>query len=254
MDQQLAALGLTGERLDAVTIDDIDPALLAYHGPDRPFRCAPAAIACGLSHAAAWQTMVARDYEAAIILEDDVAFAPNFRAFTQPGVLERAGADIIKLETWRKSITLGSRVSRLEATELRELTSGHLGSAAYLISRAAAERSLADPLLHRVAIDEFLFTLRGAHLLRSRVLQASPSPAVQLHKHIPTSELARSDIFPQRAVPGAPRTEKPRTRPARPPMGRHRLRRALVLLQRDPLALLAIPARVPFGGDAALSH
>ena len=253
MENQFAQLGLVAERLEAVTIAEVPQTLRDYHAGPRPLRrCSPGAIACSLSHAAAWQMMLDRGYDSAIVLEDDAILDASLVPFTVPGALARLNADIIKLETWRKTVTLGTRSFQLESVELRELTSPHLGCAAYLLSRAIAETSLASPILHKVPVDHFMFTLRGRHLLQSRVLQASPSPAVQLEKHGPASELTRSDINSNRGrarAPCAAGTSQLAHRPDRLRMLFLNARRAMALLLHDPAALFRKPVVIPFAGD-----
>jgi GR25 family glycosyltransferase involved in LPS biosynthesis len=247
MEDQLTRLGLVAERIEAVTIDQVPQPLLDYHASTPKQACSPAAVACSLSHAKVWTTMLARGDESAIILEDDAVLDPALVAFTRPGLLRKIRANVVKLETWRKPAILGSHSARVGSVEVKELTTTQLGTAAYLLDRKAAKKSLAATGLHKMPIDQTVFATNGAHILRSRVLQAVPSPVVQMHKHAPDSDLARSDITPGPHNVSGP---SPRAFGNQRRMFMLRLRRAAVLALRDPAAVFRPPVTIPFAGDA----
>jgi glycosyl transferase family 25 len=188
METALAQLGLVGERIDAVTRDRVPPEL--HTGVP------PSYVASRLSHMSAWQRLVESRAPAAIVLEDDVVFAPAFVDFIDPAVTA-LGADLIKLETYRRRVLLGATARAVgAASQVRELQSSHFGAAAYLISADAARRALAEPSLRRLHTDRFLFGRGGPHLLRRKVLQADPAPCVQLMlvKGAGRSATASSDL------------------------------------------------------------
>lgn len=124
--------------------------------------------------------MAERGLAEALILEDDALLSPDLVEFIKPGILPRLGADLVKLETYRQRVLLGTRSSKVGKVALRELASSHMGSAAYLISGDAARLAAAHPAVNDMGIDRFLFGRGGPHLLHSRILQADPSPVVQL--------------------------------------------------------------------------
>lgn len=143
MEAGLHGLGLAGERIEAVTRDAV-PRDLHTSVP-------PSYVASRLSHMSAWQRLIESGAPAAIVLEDDVVFAPSFVDFTDPAIAT-LGADLIKLETYRRRVLLGGNAQRVGSTSsVRELQSSHFGAAAYLISADAARRALADPSLARAS-------------------------------------------------------------------------------------------------------
>jgi GR25 family glycosyltransferase involved in LPS biosynthesis len=117
-----------------------------------------------------------------VVLEDDAVLTDAILPFLASDVLARHKADILKLETRGHGVLLGHAQSSEPGIELRELQSSHMGTAAYVISQSTAAASIADPLLAHMAIDRFMFGKGGRHLLSSRILQATPSPAIQLDR------------------------------------------------------------------------
>lgn len=232
MEVELAQLGLVGERIDAVTRDRVPP--------DLHTGVPPSYIASRLSHMSAWQRLVESGAPAAIVLEDDVIFAPAFVDFIDPAVTG-LGADLIKLETYRRRVLLGATARAVgAASQVRELQSSHFGAAAYLISADAARRALAEPSLSRLHTDRFLFGRGGPHLLRRKVLQADPAPCVQLMK---TKGNARTETAGSDLAASKDRTAHK--------LGAHadHFARLLKLALRDPGAITRRRRTVRFAGD-----
>lgn len=246
METQLARLGIAAERVEAVPVADVPQHLIdAQQRPGRPWRITAGDIACGLSHQLVWKAIVHRNLDCALVLEDDALLAPTLADFVRPGILERTGADIIRLETWAGRARLGTREHQIGTTTLRELASAQLGSAAYLISRQAAALSLAHPARDDMAVDRFLFRRGGFHLLRSRVLQALPAPAVQLHRSGAQTDASRSDLALGR--PGASLPPDPGLKLSVQLELDHAMRVARLVL-RNPAIIREPRAAVPFAG------
>jgi glycosyl transferase, family 25 len=238
MENELARLGLSAERVEAVTRQELSPASGAL---------VPSSYtASRLSHMRAWQLMLDRGAPAAIILEDDVVLHPSFQDFLAPDVLE-LGADLIKLETFRRTVLLGDRSHHVgEQSTVVELQSSHLGAAAYLMSAGMARRALQEPTLASLHTDRFLFGRGGPNLLRRRVFQADPAPCIQLMMlEGAASALGRGDL----AVPSPAKARY------RDPIG-YSLRvgtihlwRLLRLALRDPAAMIRRRHKVRFAGS-----
>ena len=195
MEAQFARLGVTAERVEAVSIDDVPQHLIeAQLAPGRPWRIMPGDLACGLSHQRIWTSIVERGLECALVLEDDALLAPTLIDFLSPGLLQHAAADIVRLETWASRAILGTRPVQVGTSVVRELASAQFGSAAYIIGRDAAAASLATAARDDMAVDRFLFRRGGFHLLRSRVYQAVPGAAVQLFRSGTQNMASRSDL------------------------------------------------------------
>lgn len=206
MERQFGRLGIAAERIEAVRMDEVPRELLDWHGTTHSlWRLAAGDLACGLSHQRSWSRLLDSGAPAALVLEDDVQIATPVLDFLDPGVPAQLGADLLKLETFRSPVKLGSAAARVGATELRELCSSQMGGAAYVLTRDAARRSLASPLRNQMGIDRFLFGRGGYHLLRSRVLQAIPSPCIQLDKLDAADSIGESNI----ATTRTPEPERP---------------------------------------------
>ena len=232
LEAGLAQLGLAGDRIEAITRDGVPPEL--HTGVP------PSYVASRLSHMSAWRRLLESGAPAAIVLEDDVVFAPSFADFVDPSVTA-LGADLIKLETFRRRILLGANGRAVgSASSVYELQSSHFGAAAYWISAAAARRALAEPRLAHMHTDRFLFGRGGPHLLRRTVLQADPAPCVQLMlvKGHAQSKTAQSDL----AASGDRTTHA---------LGVHadHAGRLLRLALRDPGVMLRRRRRIAFAGD-----
>lgn len=254
MEAQFARLGIAAERISAVTTADVPPHLIAHH--DDPGILWPVSVgdlACGLSHQVIWRRMVDENLPAALILEDDALLADSIGNFLALDLADRLSFDLLKLETRRNRVLLGSTATPLGTAELRELQSSQMGSAAYVITRAAAQASLAHPLVNAMSVDRFLFGKGGLHLLRSRILQAIPTPAVQLDRLNGVSGGApegagRSDILESR--------RKRNARKAMPNLGSlislnaMHAAKLVRLIARDPGAIRRTRVRVPYAGDS----
>jgi glycosyl transferase, family 25 len=248
MVDQLSRLRLEGTRVEAVTVDEVPADLVAEHRHrDSLWRLRTGDLACGLSHQRAWQHLLAGEHPAALILEDDAVLSPAILDFLDQDLVTELGADLIKLETYRKFIKLGSTSIEVGQTRLFELCSSQMGGAAYIITREAAARSLASPLRNTMGVDRLLFGRGGVHLLRSRILQAWPSPVVQLDRFQPDSAVARSDIkaslTPERAGTSLPRLLSLLA------LNADHAGRLGGLLLRDPGAFFGRRRTVPFAGD-----
>lgn len=181
MEAQFRAIGVVGERVEAVTIAEIpEPVLRRIADPQHFWRVREGEVACALSHQKCWRLMQDRGISAALIFEDDAVFGPALLPFLDDDVLERTGAGLIHLETRRQPMALGRTIATVGDIALNELGSTQKGAAAYVISARAALRSLASPLVADMAPDRFLFGRYGPHMWRTRILQAVPAPVVQL--------------------------------------------------------------------------
>lgn len=248
MEEQFNRLGIVAHRVEAVRIDEVPPELIAFHeGPDCLWRSNPGDLACGLSHERTWNIILEAGHKAALVFEDDAVLTPSVVDFLSDGLLDRLGADLVKLETFRIPIQIGSTAVTVGATELRELCSSQMGAAAYLVSRKGIEISLASPMLRELSVDRLLFGRGGPHLLRSLVLQAIPSPCIQLNRVDPRSSVGVSDLHQSRIA--APRIRYLRDALARAKVQLDHFGRLLALAVRDPRAAFGARTVIPYAGD-----
>ena len=143
------------------------------------------------------------------MLEDDAILTPAVLDFLAPGLLSRLNADLLKLETFHTPVKLGSRTHQVGDTTLRELCSSQMGAAAYVLGLDAARRSLASPERDLMGVDRLLFGRGGLHLLGGRLLQAIPSPCIQLDRFDSAAGAGQSDIHTTRASATAERRNSP---------------------------------------------
>ena len=156
MQNSLAALGLPCERIAAVGLDDA----AAFSGlpPDR-IHLSPGELACHCSHVRTWQVIAAGTDAWGLVLEDDVIFSADARAGID-AALSVGTADLLRIEDGglkkavlsRKGIGAGETGFRLF-----DYTDGVVGSAAYLLSRDAAQRLVAQPSAYDRPLDRVLF-------------------------------------------------------------------------------------------------
>jgi len=201
MERQFAQLGIAAERVEAVRTDEVPRDLLDWHVTRHSlWHLGAGDLACGLSHQRSWNRLLESGAAAALILEDDVQLTPQLLDFLDPELPRRLGADLLKLETFHSPVKLGTASQRLGATELRELCSSQMGGAAYILTADIARSSLLSPLRNQMGIDRFLFGRGGYHLLRSRVLQAIPSPCIQIDKLNAVDGIGESNIAATRTA------------------------------------------------------
>lgn len=172
MMDRLAAQDLKADRIAAV-----DGRTLCHPHPDfsdlsyrflHGRRWSPAELGCYLSHLEAAQRLLDSGAEHALILEDDVTFAPDFRAHLA-AALERSDLwDILRLSTVNSGRAIP--VAHLAGgARLGIALSREKGAGAYVINRRAAEwlvRQRPMRLAYDILFDlEYLAGLRAVFLL-----------------------------------------------------------------------------------------
>lgn len=163
MDVYLINLDRSPERLTEMTrrlagIDFIRfPAVEGMALPDQSGPLSKGEVACLMSHRSVWSALLASDASCACILEDDALLGDGFRDFVASSEWLPATFDLIKLETFPGPCLLGEAESRYRGRSVHRLRSAHLGSAAYIISRAGAEKALATVQAFDAPVDVAIF-------------------------------------------------------------------------------------------------
>lgn len=150
--------GLSFERLAAV-----DGANCS--GPERRDVSVPATAetltrferACLASHRLAWSRLLADGAAFGCVLEDDVVFSPDFSAFVTSAAWIPIGCEVVKLETYLELVMLSRATLPARDRRLARIYSPHYGSAAYILSRRAAEQLLAVTAEPTLPVDAVLF-------------------------------------------------------------------------------------------------
>ncbi|MGR3571697.1 glycosyltransferase family 25 protein [Brevirhabdus sp.] len=168
----LDGLGLEWQRSDAVDARQTPPQdldrLVRASGPLG--RLGDGDRACTASHFAAWQAFLDSPARFALFLEDDAYLARDSAPILRHDDWIPAGVDVIKLEKFgdRPSrVLLGPPLCVLpNGRALHRLESRHVGGAAYILSRAAAQAALAQRGRVRVPVDHLLFNANVSRLAR----------------------------------------------------------------------------------------
>ncbi|MGD0562112.1 MAG: glycosyltransferase family 25 protein [Roseiarcus sp.] len=198
----LGALGVPFERIAAVDGRELDPipSAKAFNGR---YVMTRSELACVLSHRMAWFRFMASADEYCLVLEDDVHLGKDFGAIARGDIgLEAAAFDLIKIETRSHKIWVDRFDARTVGGQRRiaRLHSAHLGAAAYIISRAGAEKVLPATESGARAVDEILFGGHGIVPAGLRSYQMIPALAIQdeLLRETPSFAGLSSMITPDR--------------------------------------------------------
>jgi glycosyl transferase, family 25 len=160
MTEELGTAGIEFERFPAVyglaVPTELEPFLLTGSGAVAS-QLKPGEIGCYASHLAVIQSVAADEHnDVALIFEDDVRLAPEFKQIVQ-SALKRLpdNWDIVRLSNRPKRpyLSCGTLVGDFELAIYSRIPNI---AAAYLISRAGAQRFLAMPIPRKRAVDEDL--------------------------------------------------------------------------------------------------
>lgn len=178
-------LGLIVVRIPAVDGSKFSPAELEkYANPAPRFgQLGPGEIGCFLSHRKVWEAILQNGDEWAAVFEDDVYLSRDTTRLLLDDSWIPPGVDIVKLETTRIPVSLGSIEGEVRFTEvprkLYPLLSPHGGAGGYLISRKAARDLLNDPETVKDPVDEYMFNPVSPVFAKMRILQMTPAICIQ---------------------------------------------------------------------------
>lgn len=147
MTERMAELGLDFDFIDAVRGSDIpaDQRQTLLSDKRRRHLGAPlsdGALGCLMSHRAAWAHILDAQLDAAIILEDDAALAPEAIEILPRLAALKGRFDLINLHnTAGRPLVDAARISSTHALSITRYAS--IGAVGYGVSRAAAKRLLA---------------------------------------------------------------------------------------------------------------
>lgn len=185
LSSQLEALGLSGQRVPALTPADLEPTLIARHcDRTRIQAVAPTELAISMSHRKAWSLMLEAGHQRALFLEDDAVLARQL-----PDVLHAAAGapfDLLKLDTSREVIIHRFTGQELcPGFDLHRLYYYHFGSTGYVLDAAFARRLLADESWLNWPIDDALQRPFGPLFGSFRFAQCVPAPVIALDRLAP---------------------------------------------------------------------
>jgi len=137
-------------------------------------------LACLASHRNAWRLFLDSRNAHACFLEDDIYIRSGFKGLIDDDAWAPADAHSIKIDTYLQKVRLGELRPVAGGRAVARLYTRHESSAAYMLSRAGAERYLeltARPIL---PADYALFP-KNARRLGLRIYQLTPAVAIQDH-------------------------------------------------------------------------
>ncbi len=175
--QLIGRLPVKAEIIDAVdALDmrdgDIDAVYeRSLHSPFYPFKLRVSEVACFLSHRKAWQTIVDRNLDAGLVIEDDVDVDDAaFAAQLSQAIAVLQPADYIRFPRWPRG-EKGPEIAREGAGSIIEPELPGLGMQVQLVGRDAAIALLAATERFDRPVDT---TIQMRWLHPVRVLSARP--------------------------------------------------------------------------------
>jgi len=174
--QQLNALGISFEMVEAVLTSDISKEQWLTHIYDwqRPLRHQE--LACLLSHIKCWKEVVQRQ-EPCLILEDDAYLSKQVPSILNELEQSKEALDHVTLETRKRKKLLFKRSSlQWDGFQLVRLVKDKTGAAAYVLYPSGARKLLEHFERHGAGLADALI----ADLGRLRSYQVQPAVAVQL--------------------------------------------------------------------------
>jgi len=139
----------------------------------------PFGLACFESHRNAWRRLVEAGDPFALVVEDDVVFAPDILKVVQRHWIPEY-ADIVRLEAMPESPHLDRRpVLSHAGRQLFRLRSRTTGAGAYLIGKHCARFLLGVTMDIADPVDEVLFNERSTFFRKLSIWQMVPAPAIQ---------------------------------------------------------------------------
>jgi glycosyl transferase family 25 len=124
------------------------------------------------SHRKAWQTIVRGRDAQGLVCEDDILVSPEFPKLLD--VLDCARFGVVKLDGFSAERRYGAELD-MNGWPVLEIVEPVPSAACYALSRAAAERLLADSATYCETLDDFVFRPRAG----LQPVQLSPGVAVQ---------------------------------------------------------------------------
>jgi glycosyl transferase, family 25 len=220
MQDQFARFGRSFERVAGVEAKD--PVIAAAAAASPPgmtgLQISAGVHANFQSHRKAWRRMLATGDSHAMVMEDDLIFAPGFAAYLDEGWMPE-DADIVRLETFLHRTHLGRKPSYpAGGRTLQRLRARHVGTACYVLSARIARFLLDETEVVSDPADEALFNERSPLFHRIVTYQMTPAPAIQgnlIPENLSNPLWAAGSITERFAGGAAPPADRPETQVAR---------------------------------------
>jgi len=194
MEDQLQALGLVANRVDAVTPSDI-PAEVRAELCDRrrPSYRRENELACTFSHKKAWRAILEQGHEQAVVLEDDALLSPKLPAFLDS--LSGVQFDVLRFEAAARKVRILPSTDVLPGgVQLRPFRSTLFGSSGYVITADTIRKIIDHPNVGRLPIDVALYDSFYEPSRRLRRLHSDPAFCVQVGSLPASGSVGRDDV------------------------------------------------------------
>lgn len=193
MEGQFGRLGLSATRIEATAEASLTKEQLARHcDPRHGAWVMPRELCCTLSHIRTLEIFLASTARYALILEDDALLSRSLPRFLSAYESENERFDFCRIETSLEPVRrIDGRDPDIAGVAISRVFSQSAGTAAYVVSRRAAERLAASPLLLVKPLDNVLgdpynpvfrgLTVRHADpglAIQTRLLEAGEGPSL----------------------------------------------------------------------------
>lgn len=255
MEQQLAEIGLSAERLPAITPDmfrDDDFISTSLHEA----RCelSEVEIAISLSHFAIWKRMLAKGDRHVLVMEDDLRLSPLLPGFLSGFVSRNVDLSVLRLETQLSRVLISHRAQPAPAgLSFHDPLSFEGGAGAYIISAEHARRVIESPRRFLLPLDDMLFSPKTPVRVPNGRLKVAV-PALALYQFNASAqfdvpaEILVSDAHDAREQRDARQwDQRPKLKGL--PRIRREIRRVSRQLANLPNRILATRTVVPFAAD-----
>lgn len=176
---QLSALNIPHKRLSATIGADLPTHVVEAHWREDRKRLTFGEIGCIQSHVQLWKTLVSSGKAMAVVLEDDVHISPNMRTVLRDISQTLDHGAIVKLEASPMKFRVERTHTQLSGPyRVHRLNGFHLGTAAYVITKDAAESLISQSEALAIPIDLFMFDPSASHWETPRY-QTLPGPCIQ---------------------------------------------------------------------------
>ncbi|MET3928090.1 glycosyltransferase family 25 protein [Devosia sp. 2618] len=201
MEEQLQTLGLTAERVEAVTPQTINPALIAkYCDQTASHWQTPPELSCSLSHRLTLQRFLETADEHALILEDDALLSTSLPAFLAELKQSAPPIDLLRIETDMRPMRLDPKPEQASGgLNFHRYYGPMSGSAGYIVNRKAAKRLIEGEEVLLDLTDRAMF-MPFTRLARDLIIRQSyPALVVQYDNTVSTEVRHSSDLESVRA-------------------------------------------------------
>jgi glycosyl transferase family 25 len=181
MEAQFEHLGLAGKRVEATLAKDLPAELLAQHAAlGAHMRLSLREFSVGVNHRKTCSEFLATQARHALILEDDIVLSGRISNFLEQFERNDQGIDLLRIETFNAPAQISRQTkSTLAGIALHSLHGWTWGSAAYIISRRAAQAFVDRPEALNSIIDRVLYRPHRTVLGPIKRLQLVPALAIQ---------------------------------------------------------------------------